>query len=187
MKPNKFKYAILSCWIVLIVCMIVKLLGFNIFEPKTDNQTFIRFCEYLDTHNYLKYIVYCAISLVLNSLSILAILGQKFYTKIQFALFVPLIIAMSLVGWYSQIANLILGVILYSLPIIWLKKRWYRVLIGVGFILLFQAISIVTKNIGYWYLNNEYSLVTIILQLDSVLMTFMYYLYSNHYTRKEIS
>ena len=184
MKANKFKYIILSCWLVLIVCLIIKLLGFNIFEPSTNNQTFISFCEYLDTHNYLKYTVYCIISLVLNSLSILAILGQKFYTKIQFVIFIPLIITMSLVSWYSPIINLILGVILYLLPIVWLKKRWYRVLIGIGFILLFQAISIVTKNIGYWYLNDEYSLVTIILQLDSVLMTFIYYLYSNYYIRK---
>lgn len=184
MMKNPYKVMLISCWVLLGLALIAKLLGANIFHPTTDNQTFIAFCDYLDTHNWLKYTIYCVISLILNSLSFLAILGQKFYTPIQAIIFIPLIIAMSIVGWYSKVANIIIGIVLCLLPIIWLKKRWYRVLIGVGFIILFQVISIVTKNIGHWDLNEEYSLITIIMQLDSVIMATLYYLYSNKYELK---
>ena len=184
MKKNGLLVVIISCWVLLFGAFISKLLGAD-FYPSTENQTFINLCKYIETHNWLKYTIYCVISLLLNSLSILAILGQKFYTKIQLFIFIPLIIIMSLVSWYNQIINIILGVILYLLPIIWLKNRWYRVFIGLGLILLFQVISILIKNIGHWYLNDEYALVTILMQLDSIIMNALYYLYANYYFNKE--
>ena len=177
---NKYKVLIIICWVLLLICLVAKLLGANIFHPTTDNQTFIKMCDYIDNHLWLKYTISCVVSLVLNSLSFLAILGQKFYTKTQAMIFIPLIIAMSISGWYSKIVNLTISIITYLLPIVWLKKRWYRVLIGIGFILLFQAISIVTKDIGHWYLNEEYTLIAILLQIDSMIMSLLYYLYSNY-------
>lgn len=182
---NKYKVLIITCWVLLLICLVAKLLGANIFHPTTDNQTFIAMCDYIDNHLWLKYTISCVVSLVLNSLSFLAILGQKFYTKTQAMIFIPLIIAMSISGWYSQIINIIISIITYLLPIVWLKKRWYRVLIGIGFILLFQAISIVTKDIGHWYLNEEYTLVAILLQIDSMIMSLLYYLYSNYIILKK--
>ena len=92
---------------------------------------------------------------------------------------------MSLVSWYSMVINIIIGVILCLLPIIWLKQKWYRVLIGICLILLFQVISIATKSIGGWNLNDEKSLITILLQFDSVIMTTLYYLYSNYLIYKK--
>lgn len=177
---NKYLILIITCWILLIICMIAKLFGANIFYPTTTNQILITICEYVDNHLWLKYTLACITSLILNSLSILAILGRKFYTKIQVMIFIPLIITMSLVSWYSQITSIIINIIVYLLPIIWLKKKWYRVLIGIGLILLFQIISIVTKNIGHLYLNEEYTLIAILLQIDSMIMTMLYYLYSNY-------
>lgn len=182
---NKYTVLIITCWVLLLICMIAKLFGANIFHPTTTNQTFINICEYIDSHLWLKYTTSCIVSLILNSLSFLAILGQKFYTKTQAIIFIPLTIAMSIVGWYSQVVNIVIGTILYLLPIVWLKKKWYRVLIGIGLILLFQIISIVTKNIGHLYLNEEYTLIAILLQIDSMIMTMLYYLYSNYIILKK--
>jgi hypothetical protein len=184
MKKHTLLVVIITCWIVLILALIAKLFGAN-FYPTSDNNTFINVCSYIDEHLWLKYTLACIMSLILNSLSFLAILGQRFYTRTQAMIFIPLIIAMSLVSWYNQLINIIIGVILYLLPIIWLKKKWYRVLIGVVVILVFQLISIVVKDIGHWYLNQEYTLVSILLQIDSMIMTMLYYLYSNYIILKK--
>ena len=119
MKKHTLLVVIITCWIVLILALIAKLFGAN-FYPTSDNNTFINVCAYIDEHLWLKYTLACMMSLILNSLSFLAILGQRFYTKIQAMIFIPLIIAMSLVSWYSQLVNILIGVVLCLLLIIWL-------------------------------------------------------------------
>jgi len=180
MMKNPLRVLIITCWILLIVCMLIKVSGFNIFEPDTDNTKFIEFCEYIDSVFVLKVIIASIFSLFLNTLTILAILGQKFYTKCQIFIFVPLIISTSIISWYSNIVYIILNILYFLLPIIWLKKRWYRVIIGFGLILTFQFISIITRNLHQNILNNETTLVSIIMQVDSIIMIILYYLYSNY-------
>ena len=42
---DKYKTLITACWIVLICCFIVKLLGGNWFEIACNNEKFIAFCN----------------------------------------------------------------------------------------------------------------------------------------------
>ena len=185
MNKNKYLVLIITCWCLLFIALIAKLLGADIFYPSTNNQTFIAICDYVETHIWLKYTLSCVMSLILNSICFLAILEQKFYTKLQAIILIPLIIVMSLVGWYSQLANIILCVVICIILGLFLKKKWYRVPIGIGFIALFQIISILTKNIGHWYLNDENTLIAILLQVDSIIMSLLYYLYSNYIKYKK--
>ena len=186
-KLNKFNVVIITCWILLLIALLLKLFGLNWFEPKTENETFINFCNYIESKMVLKIIITCIISLILNTLSVLAILGQGFYTKIQALVFIPIIIASSVVSWYVPAINITLGIIIYLLPIIWLKRKWYRAIIGVGLILAFQAISLLAKNIGCVYVQNyNYYFVDLILNIDNFLMCLIYYLYATiKFKRKE--
>lgn len=179
MKFNKLNVVIITCWILLVIALILKLFGLNWFEPATDNQTFINICNYIESNMPLKIVITCLISLVLNTLSVLAILGQRFYTKIQFIVFIPIIIASSVVSWYVPIINTILSFVIYLLPIIWLKKKWYRALIGIVLILAFQAISLLAKNIGCVYIQNyTFYFIDLILNIDNLLMCLLFYLYA---------
>ena len=72
--------------------------------------------------------------------------------------------------------------IYFGISILYIRKKWYRVLIGILLIFAFEIVSLITKNIGSVNLNNEPSLITIILQLDTLIMAMLYYLYAN---RKE--
>ena len=184
MMKEPFKVLIISCWSLLLVCMVVKLIGFNIFEPATDNVNFIKACEFIDGNLIVKYIVYALNAVLINSLFILSVMKQKFYSKVQLFIFVPLIIVSSIVGWYNTLIKTILDLIfVVVLPLVY-KTNWKRIVIGFVLLLSFQVISLLTKNIGNWYLNNEPTLVALILQIDTVIMTTLYYLYSN-YGRKE--
>ena len=181
---QKYKVLIIVCWTVYIACLIIKLCGGNRFEIATTNERFIAICSYIDNTLWLKMIIACVFNVIINSFVICAIFGQKFYTFKQGIVFIPLIIIGSIIGWYNSIINTIIGFILYLIPIIYNYHKWYRAILGLILMMIFQCISLITKNVNSIYLNNQSTLVSIILQIDLLIMVILYYLYSN--TRKEL-
>ena len=183
MKRNPYKVLILSCWIILFICFVLKLLGSDMFTAGTDNAIVIKIFLFIDTKLWLKQLIACIICLVLVSLVTLAVLKQKFYTLCQGFIFIPLIIIMSYSAWYVPIINTILSIAIYLLPIIWLKSKWYKAFISLGLVSVFQIVSIITKNIGGLTLFETSYLPSVILQIDTLIMALLYYLYSN---KKEV-
>lgn len=184
MMKDRYKVLITSCWSLLLVCLVVKLFGGNWFDICSENSRFIALCEFIDNNMILKIIVNCIMSLILTSLSTLAIMKQVKYTKLQCWLFIPLILSSSIISWYFPIIKTIIDIIVLAvLPIIF-KTNWKRVIVGIVLILAFQVLSIVIKNVGNWYLNNESTLISILINIDSLIMVVLYYLYSN-YNREE--
>ena len=186
MMKDPWKVLIISCWSLLAVCVVLKLFGVNWFAAGTDNPNFIAFCNFVDNHLWIKYTVVCLLSLLLNSLTLLAMFSRKWFTKLQFAMFIPYIIVMSLIGWYVPAINSIMGVLIFIIPMFFLGKKWWRALIGFGLVTAFQLVSMFLKEVGHIYLNDESTLVGIILQFDSIIMVTLYYLYANK-KRKEIN
>lgn len=181
---QKYKVLIIVCWTVYIACLIIKLCGGNRFEIATTNERFIAICDYIDNTLWLKMIIACVFNVIINSFVICAIFGQKFYTFKQGIVFIPLIICTSLVGWYNSTITTILSFTIYLLPIVYNYKKWYRSLIGLALMLIFQLISLITKNVNDFYVNNQSTLISIILQIDLLIMVVIYYLYAN--ARKEL-
>ena len=181
---NKLKVLIITCWIAYITCLIIKLCGGNWFEIATSNETFIAVCDYIDNTLWLKMMIACINFIIVGSIIILAILKQLFYKWYQALLFIPLMIITSVISWYNSTINLILSFVVYLLPIIFIPKQWYRAIIETVLLILFQFISLVTKNVNEVYLNNESTLVSIILQIDIIVLSLIYYLYAN--ARKEV-
>lgn len=181
---------IILCWCVLVSCVIIKLCGGDWFTITSGNGNFLNFCNFIDNHFWLKCVVNCIMSIILNSLSILAILGQKWFTNKQVFIFFPLIIFMSIIGWYSCVVCTIMSFIIYLMPTFFLYgKIWKRILrcfIGIVLICAFQFISLFIKNIGTLFVNTENTITSIILNLDSLIMTCLYYLYSNYFKLKKI-
>ena len=129
-------------------------------------------------------------ALILNSLCLLAIMSRKWFTKLQMAIFFPLIIFMSIIGWYSSITNTILSFVLYFIPIFFLKDkigiRILKCVVGIVLIIAFQFISLFIKNVGTLFVNTENTITEIILNLDSLIMVGLYYLYSNYFKLKKL-
>ena len=183
MMKDKYKILIISSWIVLIICFAIKLFGGNWFEVMVENQNFINACNWLENNIIVRNAVYLILFIFTNIFYQLGVIKQKWYKPKQYLIFIPMIILWLLKTIITNqvILFLIDMIIFIALPILLNYKCWLRSIIGVGLILVFQIICLLTKNIGITIIGEEV-LTSIILMLDYYIMIILYYLYSN---RKE--
>jgi hypothetical protein len=175
-------------WILLIVCLIIKLLGGNWFDLNTENSKFIDFCNYVETHQILKMSIACVIYLISGYFILSIILKEKLKPK-HILIFYPLMIVKSLLGWYiSGITFIFDFVIIIIIPII-LTRNWKRIIIANILLISFQLITIYARNLGIIFSGsfNEQNntIVSLLYQIDYYLMILLYYLYTFK-NRKEI-
>ena len=176
---HKYQVLLLVCWVIYVICALFKLCGLNWFKAEVDNDTLIMISNYIDDNFIIKVIVACLNNLVLSSLTVFAMLREKFYTKLQACLFIPVIIAMSVVSWFNYTAQIVLNVIcLVVLPLLF-KGKWYNIVLGIVLLIVFQVLSLYIKDIGQRNLNYTDTLTSLLLQVDTYVMVFIYYLYSN--------
>lgn len=181
------KRAIILCWIMLIVCCIIKLIGGNWFEIICYNEHFIHICNFIDKH------------IILNS-----IIGLMLYVFVGYFIFVTMallekplkrqrifIIVLLCVVWtFNFVGNIVkfcieIGVFILFPPIInildkknkkSIKYTWFMGIVGCVLNIAFQTISLFTKNIGIKIIDNSF-LTTIIFSIDYYIMVFLFYLY----------
>lgn len=182
--------AIILCWAMLIVCFVIKLLGGNWFEIAVNNEHFVRLCEAIDNNNILlygiSYFVYIvSANWIIASCSLLPI--PKTYEMVTNVVCFSFVWSMQFVSNIVKIIVEIVAVIV--LPIVFnvlrhrdtparqiFKKTWFYGIIGYTFIFLFQAISLITRNIGIKFTDDS-TLVTFVLLIDYYIMIALYYLY----------
>lgn len=184
------KRAIILCWVMLIVCLIIKLFGGNWFGIICYNKHFIYICEIIDksviTQDIFAFIVYIPSSIF----SMLAITNCP---KPNVKQFFVVLSAVCLI-WFSQyiarIVKLIIEPIIFSvLPFIVkcvetnfcdikenIKQTWYRGFLGYLLILVFQIISLVTRGMVIKLIPDN-TLIATILAVDYYIMIVLYYLY----------
>ena len=195
MKP--IKRAIILCWVMLVACLIIKLLGGNWFEIAVNNEHFTRLCETIDNNVFLLYgmswLVYIiSANWIMAACSLLPI--PKTYEMIANVICFSFVWSMQFI---SNIVKIIVEIVAFiAIPIAFnffrnrengvrktIKKTWFYGIIGYIFIFLFQAISLVTRNIGIKFTDDN-TLVTFVLLIDYYIMVVLYYLYVLNY-RKE--
>ena len=187
MKPNynPYKVLILTCWSMLIICFIIQLLGGDWFNVSTNNETLIKVCDYIDQRPTLEYLCICVVSLTLNSFTALAILGQKKFTNLQIVMYLPIMLLLTVASYIPTVLVIAVNLMfLIILPVVFNPTKWYRAFIGTGLIFVFQVLSMLIKNIGGIVLEDVPFLIGLILQIDSIIMVILYYLYS--IPRKEV-
>ena len=173
---DKYKTLITSCWVVLLCCFIVKLLGGNFFVIVCENEKFIKFCEYCNTG-----VMYWVIALITYTTSGTLIFMAICKCKKPNLLFVISNIVFTIIKLlflkYSTIIFIVELFYFILIPIIYNKIYWKRAIIGFILTLAFQIISLVTKNIGIKIMNND--LITqLIFMIDYYIMLVLYWLYS---------
>lgn len=173
---------IIACWIALVVCLVIKLFGANLFEIVCKNDTFNTVCTYADNHlwaNYLISAVYCFVSLYFFTL---AILQERRYKAWQLSI----VIITVLVGTAVKIWNTTAGLVFdiwqgIFMPMVFLGKRWrsyWKIIVANVLLVVFQLISMVAKNIDIEILG-ESLLIDIIFSIDVLIMLALYFAYSN--------
>lgn len=175
---DRYKTLIISCWVVLLCCFVVKLLGGNFFEIVCENEKFIRFCKFIDG-NILKYVISFILYIFSGFLYFKAIIKDKL-SKIKNGI---LVISLS-VWWILKLVLTEQQTIIFILdiaymilmPIIIKKKIWLFSIISFFLNLAFQLISLLTKNIGIKFVD-ETMFMAIIFNIDYYIMIVLFYLY----------
>lgn len=193
------KRAIILCWVMLIVCFIIKLFGGNWFEIICNNEHFINICSYIDTHPILRdsiaSVLYIISSFfIISACAFLPSLNKKQVLVILIALIIvwaTKYISLTTKSIVEAIHTVTTPIILNLMPCKEksertkvLKKTWYYGIIGYLFILIFQVISLITRNLGIKFIEDN-SLLSMILMVDYYIMIALYYLYIKLKIKKE--
>lgn len=182
---NKSTYGmfITISWILLIICLIIKLFGGNWFELWWDNKNFIDLCNYVDKHLFIKISLGCLISLITTYPLICIIYNKNKWKAIWYLYYCLLIIPMNVLSWYNVfISTLINLLILIILPII-ITKNWKRTIISNVLILFLQIFSIFIRNVSFDFNYTNTFIEQTLIQIDYYIMLLLVYLYN--FKRKE--
>ena len=180
---NKYKTLIISCWIVLIICFLIKMLDLCNFNIICNNDNFALLCNWIDS-SWMIYLIATIVYVPSAYLMYLCFTKQKLFDDWWIILLLLpnalLKNKVAILGWMIDLSVLII------IPLIKAKfKNWLYVIFGNVLIVAFQFISLLTKNINI-NLTNEPTLIALIMQIDYYIMIVLYYLYVQYY-RKELN
>lgn len=188
-----FRRAIHICWVVLAVCLIIKLLGGNYFCIVCDNARVVAFATWIDNHFIWKLLIGIVSSGISYTFYYLAIMKQRFFT-IQQAVFVYVtvvsFVSLRIVLQDIAIAGIACDAIQFvAIPLVLCRKefvRWSipRIIVGIVLLVAFQVVSMLIKNISLHEYTVENTLTASIFMIDVYIMLCLYYLYSNNTEKK---
>jgi hypothetical protein len=188
-KERYLKRVIVVCWIALAICFGIKLFGGNLFEIMCHNENFIKVCEYADNHFWAYFGLASIFSIANTYFFTLAIIQEIKFNKWQLLVVILTVIIGNIIKSFNDIAGLFFDVwqaiIMPAVFTIKEPRKHKNILIANGLLLVFQFISLITRNIGLKFLSNTSALISMIFNVDLIIMVVLYYLYSNLIKRKE--
>lgn len=184
-----FRRAIHICWVVLAVCLIIKLFGGNYFGIMCDNARVVAFATWIDNHFIGKYLIGLISSGISYTFYYLAIMKKRFFNLLQ-AIFVyvsvAVFVALRIVFQSSALITILIDSIqFFAVPMILCRKefpRWVipRIIVGFVLITIFQAVSMLIKNLSFKCLISENTIICAIYMIDVYIMLCLYYMYCNN-------
>ena len=188
-KERYLKRVIVVCWIALAICFGIKLFGGNLFEIICENENFIKVCNYADNHIWAFYLITLAYSYISNHFAILAMCGKWKFNKKELVIYSITSVLSPAIKILSATLGMIFDIwYVVIMPCVFTfktPKRHIWVLIGNVLMVVFQMISMFTKNLSLEIVTNSGLIIGIIYCIDVTLMFILYYLYSNFLKRKE--
>ena len=190
MMKDKYKILIISCWAVLIVYCLIKVLGGNYFDIEVNWSGFINICNFFDAYPLLSCFIKAPFYSVSSYLIYLAMTNQKIKDDWWVLL---VFLASPFLKRYITVLGFILDTIMIIiLPFIKLliskNSIWKSLLIVIianVLTIVFQFISILTRNVGYFIPLANNTLIGIILSIDYYIMIILYYLYTREISKKK--
>ena len=188
MMKNPIKVLIITCWVLLLVCCIIKIFCKDLFIAGTDNVNFINLCNYINQTKWLNFAVRYNINYMSCSIYYMAVLRESRPTLNSLKWMIPLAIYITIkLLFYHTVVFFILDIVMMvGLPILieHNKKVIIFAIVGFGLNTLFQLISMWLKLNNYKMFDDNL-LVGIILSIDYYIMLTLYMLYSIKYFKKE--
>ena len=168
-------------WVLLALCLIIKLFGGNWFELNTENSKFIDFCLYVDNNMWLKMILACINYLLSGYISLCVILNVKKFNLKHALIFFPIMICKSIIGWYNSIIAFVIDIIILLVITTLCNKNLKRSIICFIFINAFMIITLLIRNVSFGFgkfnFNNSF-VFQMLYQVDYYIMLILFYLYN---------
>lgn len=175
---NTYGLLIFVSWILLIICVVIKIFGGNWFELATNNEKFIAFCDFVDKTKWLKMIFACLIC-VFTTYPAICVFSNRKRLDIKFSIIVIiLLIIKSILSWYIGKYTYILDIIILIIIPIIINKKILRVILGNLIVIAFQMITMFIRNINGNLTNLDNFLFQSLIQIDYYLMIILFYLYN---------
>lgn len=187
MTKKNFKVLILTCWALLLICLVIKLFGGNWFELNSENTKFIQFCEFIDNNLWFKMILYSIIAVTTTYPVICIMHDKKKLTLKQTIIYSILLIIKSIINWYiTWIIYLFDLIIMILLPLLFNKfKNWKRVIFVNILIVLLQFLCLIIRNLSFDFVFANSILEQLLIQIDYFIMVVLCYLYNSYFIAKK--
>ncbi len=188
MKP--IKRAIIACWVMLVACFAIKLFGGNWFEVVCTNEHFLKICEFIEGNKFAYVPLSLFVYLIPTVFILLSVCRKPKPNKSQLILIASSLFVCWAISYISDTAKYFMEIIVISIlptlvplldkerkPLREIAKHWYRGILANAIILVFQLLSLITRNIGLKSLNDNL-VITYITLIDYYIMAFLFYLNS---------
>ena len=131
-------------------------------------------------------ILACIVCVLTTYLVICVLINKKYLNIKNSLIYIPLIIASSIISWYNTVLYIIIQIV-YSIiiPLIQTKGNFKRIIFVHIIIMLFQIISLVIRDINITNFNDNNCMISLMFQIDYYIMILLLYLY-NFKERKEV-
>ena len=183
------KRSIIICWILLAICLVIKLFGGNFFGIVCENENFIGFCNFIDQYQISA--IFRFLSFMVSSILVMKIVNYESktlntiaYTFLCFAYWCfKHLIEVDIIQISTLLYNIIDSVSLYVLILIVINKhqpKWkifLKPLLAVIILLVFSFVSAFVKNIGINARITSSFLTGFIFMIDYYIMLILTYLY----------
>lgn len=181
-KQIVLKRMIILCWVILGMCFVVKLFGGNFFNIMCKDERFIKFCDYVQ-NSFLYYVVSFITSALVHYLIWSLIFDRTKFTKSQSIILIIVFITTFVIQsimYYFGFSNyiIIMSLIRYIIVPLILKCSWKRILVVNILDIVFQLISMITKNVDILNFDTNV-LIALIFMIDYYIMFILTWLYNN--------
>lgn len=175
---NKYKTLIITSWVVLGICLIIKLFGGNWFEFVYTNKHFINFCN---VFNYgIPYYLLCTIIYTITiNIYYMAVLKLKRPSLVLIGIAILTNVIKIFLINFPIISFIFEILVIYFVPIVlkFSKKMFLRSFLSLIMFIGFQLISLIIRNLGIHIIENNL-FIGLLYGIDYTIMVVLYYLYS---------
>ena len=184
-KEVVLKRSIITCWVLLALCLVIKLFGGNFFNIVCTNERFIGVCNYIE-NSWL----YCLMGFISYNLTNFLMFASADINKKSNKTLKIISVCILELYWVMKMLNdidvlnidiriyAVLDFIILSLALILYTKDLKQSVLANVLMFVFLLISSLTKNLSLSETITENALTTFIFSIDYYIMYSLYFLYT---------
>lgn len=176
MMKDKYLVLTITCWVLLSICIILKLFGAAMFAASSNNETFINFCNYIQ-NSFLFYIVTPLFNITSTCIFLMAVLKVKKPDWRWLTPYIAYAILKTIFYKYNILFFILDILVIIIIPLLVDYHKWLRIIICVIINLSFQLVSMFLK-LDHYKMFDDNLVVGIILSIDYYIMLILMWLYS---------